>query len=318
MKKHTVNSSRRHLIKAAGILALAPTVTQAGGSQNKTIKTHAALPRGKFFQQVGDITMYCEVSGQGPLIILQTGAWMTSSIDNTQWPMRPWIDELSKHFTVLTFDARGQGKTTLGQGPISYGRFAADTVRLLDVLGIKSAHFIGHSDGGCVQLDLLLHFSDRVKSSTLVGTPNNHQAYSQSLQTAFDISFKEMLAGNGVFVDLQGQPYTPQAWDAMRRDYAVYSSHPDQFEEVMRQNRRCWATEPNISIKQLACIERPVLVINSGKDPFIPTESLQILAASIPGAERFDIPELTHDISPFIKEVSKAAADFIASSVTSD
>ena len=316
MKKASLNVSRRHLVKTAGSLVFASGVAQAGLGKKQHAEKNVPLPRGKFFKQVDDITMYCEVSGQGPLIILQTGAWMTSSIDNTD-VMRPWIDELGKYFTVLTFDARGQGKTTLGQGPISYGRFAADTVRLLDVLGIKSAHFIGHSDGGCVQLDLLLHFSDRVKTSTLVGTANNHQAYSQSLQTAFDISFKEMAAGNGIFVDLEGQPYTLQAWDAMRRDYAAYSPHPDQFDEVMRQNRRCWATEPNISIKQLACIERPVLVINSGKDPFIPAENLKILAASIPGAERFDIPELTHDITPFIKEVSKAAADFIAKGGTS-
>ena len=302
------NHSRRQLIKGAAALSLGSGLSSC--SSVSEIGDTPKLQNGDFLIEVDDIKMYCEVSGQGPLLINQTGVWL-SSIAGEDALLRPWINELTKHFRVLSFDARGQGKTTLGDGPISYGRLAADTVRLMDALNIPSAHFFGHSDGGCIQLELLLHFSDRVKSATLAGTPPNHQSYVPSLREAFDRWFKDATADNAQFRDLEGSPLSSDALNEMRQYYANNSPHPEKFEKVMRQQRRCWSTEPNISFKQLSIINKPVLVINAGSDPYIPTESMQTMAAAIPNAERVDYPDLTHDLTPFMGDIASAVADFV-------
>lgn len=312
MQENIQDHSRRLLIKT-GALALTLGGGSAACAHKQVIEGPPILPRGSFFKQVDDIEVYCEVSGQGPLMIMQAGAWPTSSISDPS--RRSWSEPLAEKFTVLAFDARGCGKTSLGQGPISYGRIAADTARLMDVLGIADAHFIGHSDGGCIQLDMLLHFSERVKTATLLGAAYNHQAYSDSLQTLFNLWLKDMVERKTVFRDIEGEPYSEEAWSEMRQQYTLVSPHPEKFEDVMRQQRRCWSTEPNISINQLSSIERPVLVINSGRDPYIPTASMQKLAASIPNAERFDLPEMTHDIIPFMEDITLAASRFIERNV---
>ncbi|MDB9724462.1 alpha/beta hydrolase [bacterium] len=272
------------------------------------IEQKKLLADGAFYQAVGDIQMFCEVRGEGPLIIHQTGAWLGSFVDS--W-IPALVDALSKHFTVLTFDARGQGKTTLGSGPISYGRFAADTIGLMDALDIPCAHFIGHSDGGCVQLDLLLNFSERIKTATLLGTAYNHSAYSQSLQLTFDVWLDEVKSGSTHFSDMTGVPHTLESLQTINQLYLSCAPEPDKWEEVMRQNRRCWATEPDISLRQLAAIERPVLVINAGKDPYIPTESMQQLASAIPNAECLHLPEMTHDVTPFVNDIALAVSNFV-------
>lgn len=315
MNDDQLSLSRRNMIQAASSLALGSSILLSGCSQANVLPKPKELPHGSFYKRVDDIDMYCEVSGQGPLLINQTGAWI-GSISGENSVVRPWITELEKRFTVLTFDARGQGRTTLGKGPVSYGRLAADTVRLMDVLGIPSAHFFGHSDGGCIQLDLLLHFSDRVKTSTLVGTPYNHQSYTASLRHSFDRWFNNSVNESNVFHDLEGKPITTEALNAGRQAYAKTSPHPDKYDEVLRQQRRCWSTEPNISMKQLSIIDRPALVVNAGSDPYIPTESMQALAAAIPNARRIDLPDLTHDISPFMHEIAEATSNFIKDNMT--
>ena len=85
-------------------------------------------------------------------------------------------------------DSRGQGNSTEGAGPITYGRLAFDAVRLLDHLGITRAHVVGHSSGGIAALYLLVHFPDRVKTATLMGTlyhVDNIEAIEQILNKAF-------------------------------------------------------------------------------------------------------------------------------------
>lgn len=305
------NLSRRQLAHFAGLLMLGSGMSLSGCSLTNVINRQPTLRSGSFYKRIDDIDMYCEISGTGPLLINQTGVWL-SSISGEDSHLRPWINELEKHFTVLTFDARGQGKTTLGNGPISYGRLAADTVRLMDMLDIPSAHFFGHSDGGCIQLELLLHFSDRVKTATLVGTSPNHQLYAPSLADAFDRWLEDAVAGNSQFRDLEGTLLSTEVINQTRQLYAKYSPHPEKFDEVMRQQRRCWSTEPNISLKQLSIIDRPVLVVNAGSDPYIPAESMQALAAAIPGAERVDFSELTHDLTPFMADIATSTASFIA------
>ena len=70
---------------------------------------------------------------------------------------------------VTIADSRGQGNSTDGAGPITFGRVAFDAVRLLDHLGITRAHVVGHSSGAIAGLHLLVDFPDRVKTVTLLG-----------------------------------------------------------------------------------------------------------------------------------------------------
>lgn len=267
----------------------------------------AKLPEGKFYVDVDDFRMHCHVQGDGPLLIHQTGIWTFSSIDT----LASINAELARYFTVLTMDCRGQGGSTLGNGPTTYSRAAVDTVRMMDALGIDNAHFFGISDGGCIQLELLLDFDDRVRSSTLCATPYSHDAYSPETRKTFERWRVEMLSDSEVFYGLSEQPLSTEVLAKMRENYAAVSPHPEKFIEVLKGQRRCWATEPDISLRRLSAVRRPVLIVKAGADEFIAKEAFDALESAIPGSQAIFFGDMSHNPQPHIKQVVDAMERFI-------
>jgi pimeloyl-ACP methyl ester carboxylesterase len=259
------------------------------------------LPDGPFRLEVDDLVVYGRKEGSGPLLILQNGMW----IDTFESLLLPFFKALTSHFTVLTFDPRGQGRTSLGRGQISYARFAADTVRLMDKLGIEAAHFIGHSDGGCIQLNLMLDFPERVRSATLVGTPHDHAAYTEGGTAMMNAWYEEMTRGEETSIAAGLANY--------EATYSQISPEPGRLRETVVGRRNCWATEPNISVRQLGRIQRPVLVVVAGKDEFIRPEGFDNLVRSIPSARTVTFADMTHTLTPHVDEIAIATADFVAS-----
>ena len=284
--------SRRTILQipAAMVLSGGFAAIRAALADSAEAEQPGTLPSGEFHVDVDDFRMFCKVAGEGPLLIHQTGIWVSSSVAM----MAPMNAALAKHFTVLTMDCRGQGGSTLGNGPTTYSRAAADTARLMDALDIDKAHFFGVSDGGCIQLELLLDFEERVASSTLCGTPYSHVAYTPELRASFKKWHEAMLADSNDFYGLTEDPYTPDALEAMRAQYAAVSPHPEKFIEVMKGQRRCWATEPDVSLRRLTAIKRPVLVVNTAADEYIPKSAFDALEEAIPNSESIFFEDMAH------------------------
>src|SRR5262249_18413014 len=76
----------------------------------------------------------------------------------------------SKHFRVITFDVRGHGRSEKPLGPYSIPLFANDTMELLRLLGIRSAHVVGISMGGMIAFQLAVSAPDLVQSLVVVNS----------------------------------------------------------------------------------------------------------------------------------------------------
>lgn len=109
--------------------------------------------------KVKDIEIAYDVEGSGEPVILIGGYTMVKE----SWRLQ--IQGLMKDFKVLTFDNRGVGETMVPTEPFTIADMAADTVALMDALGIDSAHIFGVSMGGLIAQTLALDYSDRVKRS---------------------------------------------------------------------------------------------------------------------------------------------------------
>jgi 3-oxoadipate enol-lactonase len=89
--------------------------------------------------------------------------------DTTMWSGA--LSGLTPHFRVLTFDARGQGKTRVEPG----GSFAVETLaedarQLLDHLGIRQPWLVGLSNGSNVALELLAEHPGCFKGGVLTSS----------------------------------------------------------------------------------------------------------------------------------------------------
>ena len=108
----------------------------------------------------------CEYSieGSGPHLFLIHGI---GAARNT-WAKA--LPELSRHFTVITYDLRGHGESPLPTDEFDLDDLVADLQALQNQLGIEKAHFAGHSLGGMIGPAYALAYPDRVLSLGLLST----------------------------------------------------------------------------------------------------------------------------------------------------
>ncbi len=251
--------------------------------------------------ELGDIRLHFREGGSGTPILLLHGGFGSSQ----DWS--PYLDELSREYRVVAPDSRGHGRSTIGEGPLTYGRMAGDAVRLLDHLGISRTHLVGFSDGGCVALHLLMDYPDRIRTATLIGTPYHLDNYPPQVYAGFR-GFLDGLTGSGPEADAFG----------FKAAYLAVAPRPEDWPELVRRLGSTWLTQPTFTEFELRLIGRPVLVVKVDRDPFLPPEVFDRMASLIPSARIVHIPEGSHavpfeqperliaEIRRFIKDVDGA------------
>lgn len=110
---------------------------------------------------IGDAELHTEITGSGPDLVLMSGLGGVASFWRNQVPA------LSEHFRVITFDARGTGKSTPSKIVYSTEQMAGDVIKLIDALGIAKAHFVGHSTGGGMAQVIAVNHKARVERLVL-------------------------------------------------------------------------------------------------------------------------------------------------------
>ncbi|GLQ34980.1 alpha/beta hydrolase [Amylibacter marinus] len=106
---------------------------------------------GREFNASGDVIMFVHGSGQSHLGYMLQGRYFAN---------RGW--------DVLVPDMPAHGLS--GGAPLTSIEDMADWhVALMDQLGVKSAHVVGHSQGGLIALEMARRSGDRVRGLSLVG-----------------------------------------------------------------------------------------------------------------------------------------------------
>src|SRR5213080_1281191 len=114
---------------------------------------------------VGDIDVAYKVFGKGdPNILIPGGsdgmdAWNPSLLKT-----------LSSNHTVIVFDPRGIGNTTIGSKPYTPSQLANDTTGLMDALKIPKAGVMGYSLGSYIAQQVTMMHPDKVNSLILIGS----------------------------------------------------------------------------------------------------------------------------------------------------
>jgi 3-oxoadipate enol-lactonase len=116
--------------------------------------THCTGETESGFAEINGTTLYYEITGKGTPLIFHHGF----TCDHRNW--NPQVDYFASKYRVITFDARGHGKSEVPDTiPYSYEE---DLAGLMDYLNIEKAVIIGHSMGGAPAFFYTLHHPDRV------------------------------------------------------------------------------------------------------------------------------------------------------------
>ena len=105
--------------------------------------------------------------GDGSPTILLMPTW--SIIHSRHW--KGQIPYLARHFRVVTFDGRGNGRSDRPQASPAYdgSEFVADAVAVLDATGTDRAVIAGLSMGGGYSLRLAAEHPERVMGAVFIG-----------------------------------------------------------------------------------------------------------------------------------------------------
>ena len=257
-------------------------------------------------------------------------------------PLLGWPDELVAElaglgFRVIRFDNRdiglSQGFEHRGvpslaraslryllrlrvQSPYTLPDMAADTLGVLDALGVRSAHVCGASMGGMIAQHLAAKHPERVRSLTLVMTssgarhlPQPSMAVRQALlKRPASGAVPDVVAHLERLLQIIGSP--------------MYRPDPARLRQRLEQMvRRAW--RPDGTARQLLAVaadgdRTPLLgrirtrtrVLHGQADVLIPVAAAADLQAHIPGALLDLVPGMGHDLPlPLLPRIARAIAD---------
>lgn len=272
------------LIVTLSIAFLAPNTTAVFGQMTTTEeeRTNAlSFLRNIQTQQirVGDIDISYKIFGKGDPLLLIPGFAMT---------MDGWdpvtLYKLSSNHTIIIFDNRGLGKTTVGTKTWSIAQFANDTAGLIDALGIKKpVDILGLSWGGYVAQELTLMHPQKVSKLILYGTDCGGNATILSPQITPEVG-RSIESGNAT-IDTLVSIIFPEEWIKENAAYIqeVFSAATLASEESIQHQAQTTYNWQG-ACDRLSSITKPTLVITGTDDIVRPPANSIMLAERIPGA----------------------------------
>jgi pimeloyl-ACP methyl ester carboxylesterase len=178
--------------------------------------------------------LHCEVRGAGPLLLV-VGSPMGSE------EFAPFADALATDHTVVTFDPRGHGRSTIDDpdDDATAEQRADDLVGILDALGAESADVFGSSGGAVTGLALVARHPARVRTLVahepplleLLPDADAQRAGTDDIISTFHTD--GMGAAWGKFMSNAGFDMTPPDDDA-----PAYGEMPEPSEHDLREAAR--------------------------------------------------------------------------------
>lgn len=248
------------------------------------------------------------------LLIMGLGAQMTL-----------WDDDFcaglaARGYHIIRFDNRDAGRSSWLSGqpqadlltlmqkrmagepieaPYLLADMAADTVGLLDALGIESAHIVGASMGGMIAQEMAIRHSARVRTLTSImsttGAPDLPPPTPEATAVlmapppatldeyieAFCASWKVLRAGSFAADEARDPARAAGFWERGLNPAGTAR----QLVAILASGDR---TLP------LHGVSAPTLVIHGPPDPLVPIEAGRATAAAVPGARLVEIPTMGH------------------------
>ena len=216
------------------------------------------------FVKVNDISMYYEVYGEGPPLVLIHGSGQ-SIVD-----MAAQIDGFRDQYQIIVADSRAHGKSGMTEQQMTYRQMASDWASLIAELATEPARVIGWSDGGNIALELARAHSELIDRVAVMGAnlaPDESAVYPWAVNWVLEESAnieKQLADGD-----------TSQNWAALKQQFYLLRELPD------------------MTLEELSTIQAPVLVMAGDRD-IIREEHTLLMYQTLPNAHLAIFPGETH------------------------
>jgi len=189
--------------------------------------------------------------------------------------------DLEAEFTLIRFDPRGHGESTLGsKAELTIDDLARDAVAVLDAAGFERAHVCGLSIGGMTAMSMAVHSPARLQKLVLCATTPHmptREMWQGRIDKARQDGLKELVDG------ILQRWFTP----------AFHASNPAEVQRVrgllMKTDRFGYAAsaaavrdmDQRESIRNISV---PTLVIAGAYDPGVPPSQAESITQAVKGS----------------------------------
>ncbi|MFY4773569.1 alpha/beta fold hydrolase [Metabacillus sp. RGM 3146] len=196
--------------------------------------------------------------------------------------------ELAEHFSILTYDMRGNGFSQADNERISISLLARDLKQLLDELGISSAVICGYSNGGAIAQEFVLHYPEMAKGLILVG--GFSEVCTEWLQAEF-LAGIYLTGFGGLPLLARGisGAHAPERNYRVQLENSILRADPYILYQMYRTTFHYHSTD---RLDQISC---PLLLIYGEKDTYIHSYEY-LFRKYIPFAKTVYISDAKHQI----------------------
>jgi pimeloyl-ACP methyl ester carboxylesterase len=235
-----------------------------------------------------DTDLAYEVVGKGEPLLFIHGLGSRGS----DW--EPQVGHFADRYQVIVFDVRGHGDSGKPPGPYSIRLFAADTVRLLNKLGLGPAHVAGISMGGMIGLQLAVDYPEVVRSLVVVncGAELVVRDLKQRVQVWQRFVIVRLLGMRKMGEVLSERLFPKPEQEPLREVFVERwaRNEPRAYQEAMRAIVG-WSVVDRL--REVGC---PTLVVASDND-YTPVAEKQAIVDRIPGAALVVIEDARHAVT---------------------
>ena len=235
-------------------------------------------------------------TGAGDAVLLIQGVGAIGSA----W--RPQIEALRQHYSVITFDNRGIGGSTITEGGLTIEGMADDALTILNAEGINRCHVVGHSMGGLIAAQLALMWPRRVKSLALLCTFPDGKSGARLTRDTFFTGIRTRIGTRA----MRRRAFLSLVLSKAGMDDAVRPALEATMTELFGRDL---ADQPPIILRQLKAMGRydamwrlrclgsmRTLVMSAEQDRIAKPEYGRALAAAIPGAAYVEVANAAHAV----------------------
>jgi pimeloyl-ACP methyl ester carboxylesterase len=224
-----------------------------------------------------------EIAGRGHPVVLIHG-W---GVDRRMWAHQ--LAAFRRQFTTITYDRRGCGQTT---APADYTLELEDIDTVLDELKLKSAGFVGMSQGGRLAMRYAITRPSRVTGLVLQGAPLDDTPpplstdaavlplarFAEILRRGDRAALARELAAHPLMSAGENRAQVQAEIDAMTRDY--------RGEDLLRVSSPSASEEQPLYAADLTGIHARTLVITGSNELLWLRRMADRMARNIRGARR--------------------------------
>lgn len=269
-------------------LARGGTLLLAGALSVPSLLAAPPMPRAR----VNGVELEYASSGKGAPVLFIHGAILADAF-------APLVGEPAlKKYRLVRYNRRGFAGSSRAQPPFSIAQQAADARALLDHLGIRRAHVVGHSYGAVIALQLALDAPDKVRSLALLepplmGSVPSGPQFGQAMAPVFTAYGKGDKAGaiDEFLVVVTGpdsRAGITRALGAGALDLAVTDA--DTFFQVEGPALQEWSFTPEMALR----IKVPVLRVVGAASAAPFKEGHEVLKQWFPRADGLVVPGVNH------------------------